>query len=265
MGKRLFRFAALVIACLTLSLAASAQDFHKSYSIGAGGKVRISSVSGDIIVKSYNGDSIQVSAVKTGRDRELVEVEDLSAGNVIELKARYPEQCNCDASIKFEVQVPSESKYDFERLSTASGDISVTGARGTLIAKSASGDVSVTGFSGEVKVSTASGDIHISDVSGSVNARAASGDLDIQIARLEGTGPMEFSTASGDVTVSLPSDLDAEVAMSTVSGALETDFPIEVKERKRGSSGRQAFGRVGNGSRSVKISTASGDVRLKRL
>jgi lia operon protein LiaG len=265
MGKRLFRSSLLVIACLTLSLAASAQDFHKSYSISMDGKVRISSVSGDIIIKSYNGDSVQVTAIKTGRDRDMVEVEDLSSGNTVELKARYPEHCNCDASIRFEVMVPSEAKYDFERLSTASGDIEVTGARGTLTAKSASGDVNVTGFSGEVQVATASGDINISDVSGSVNARAASGDLNIQLARLEGSGPMEFSTASGDVIVSLPSDLDAEVSMSTVSGTLETDFPnIEVKDRKRGS-GRQAFGRLGNGSRTVKISTASGDVRLKRL
>jgi DUF4097 and DUF4098 domain-containing protein YvlB len=264
MSKGLFRSAALVIVSLMLSLEVSAQDFQKSYSIGAGGKVRISSVSGDITVKTYNGDSIQVSAVKTGRDREMVEVEDLSRGNTVELKARYPEQCNCDASIRFEVLVPAESKYDFERLSTASGDITVTNARGTLAAKSASGDVTVTGFSGEATVSTASGDINISDVTGSVSARAASGDLNVHIARLEGAGPMEFSTASGDVIVSLPADLDAEVSMSTVSGALETDFPIEVKDRRRGS-GRQAFGRLGSGSRMVKIATASGDVRLKRL
>jgi len=193
-----------------------------------------------------------------------VQGEDTSGGNIIELRARYPGQCNCDASVRFEVMVPVESRYDFDRLSTASGDIDVSGARGALNAKTASGDVRVTGFSGEVKVSTASGDIHIADVAGSVNARAASGDLDIQIARLEGSGAMEFSTASGDVIVSLPSDLDAEVSMSTVSGDLETDFPIEVKERKRGS-GRQAFGRVGGGSRSLRISSASGDVRLKRL
>ncbi len=264
MSNKLFRFSAAFILCLMAALMARAQDFQKSYSIGAGGKVRISSVSGDVIVKGYGGDSIQVAAFKEGRDRERVEVEDLSSGNILELKARYPEQCNCDASIRFEISVPTEARYDFERLATASGDIDVSGVRGSLTAKSASGDVRVAGFAGDVKVSTASGDIHVSDVSGSVNAHAASGDLNVQIAHLEGSGAMEFASASGDITVTMPSDLDAEVAMSTVSGELETDFPIEVKERKRGP-GRQASGRVGSGSRTVKLSTASGDVRLKRL
>lgn len=58
MGKTLFCFTALAIVCLASSLAASAQDFQTNYSIEAGGKVRISSVSGDILVRGYNGDSI---------------------------------------------------------------------------------------------------------------------------------------------------------------------------------------------------------------
>jgi DUF4097 and DUF4098 domain-containing protein YvlB len=124
--------------------------------------------------------------------------------------------------------------------------------------------VRVSGFDGEAHVSSASGDVHVGEVRGTVSARAASGDVEVEITRLEGAGNMEFSTASGDVRVSLPGNLDADVDMSTVSGSLETDFPIQV-EQKRHGSGRRASGRLGSGSRTLRISAASGDVTLKRM
>jgi len=232
--------------------------------LGSGGKVRINSVSGDIIVKGYNGESVIVTGIREGRDRDLVEVEDRSSGNTIDIGVRYPKNCNCNASVRFEIQVPSESKYDFDRLSSASGDIEVSSVRGSLRINTASGDVRVAGFDGEAEVSSASGDIRVGEVTGTVSARAASGDVEVEITRLEGTGNMEFATASGDVKVSLPSDLDADVDMSTVSGSLTTDFPIQVEQKHHGS-GRHAAGRLGGGSRTLRIRAASGDVSLKRM
>jgi DUF4097 and DUF4098 domain-containing protein YvlB len=264
MTTRFFRLAAPLFICLIFAATASAQDFTRSYPLGNGSKVRISSVSGNIIVKGYNGDSVVVTGIREGRDRDMVEIEDRSSGNAIDIGVRYPKSCNCDASVRFEIQVPSESKYDFDSLSSASGDIEVSGVRGNLNIKTASGDVRVSGFDGEAHVSSASGDVHVGEVRGTVSARAASGDVEVEITRLEGAGNMEFSTASGDVRVSLPGNLDADVDMSTVSGSLETDFPIQV-EQKRHGSGRRASGRLGSGSRTLRISAASGDVTLKRM
>lgn len=72
---------------------------------------------------------------------------------------------------------------------------------------------------------------------------------------------MKFSTASGDVDVRLPSNLDADVHLSTVSGTLKTNFPLEVKEREHGP-GSSARGQLGGGTRRLRISSASGDVSL---
>ena len=52
--------------------------------------------------------------------------------------------------------------------------------------------------------------------------------------------------------------------MSTVSGSIETNLPIEVKRDGYGS-GSRARGQLGGGSRVLKISSASGDVSLKSL
>ena len=262
MKSMLFRVGTLAICLCFLSIGdAFAQDFQKSYHLGAGGSVIIQNVSGDVDLRGYEGDAIIVNGYKEGRDRELVEVEDRSSANAVEVGVRYPRNCNCDASVRFEVRVPRGTRYNFERISTASGNISATGVTGRLKVETASGDVTVSDVSGEISASSASGNVRVGEIRGTVNASTASGDVNVEIAQLEGTGDMKFSTASGNVRVRLPSTLDADVFMSTASGSLETNFPIEIKKPRYGP-GSQARGLLGGGSRSLRLSSASGDVSL---
>ncbi len=126
-----------------IAAAAAAQDFHKQYGASGGGAVIVHNVSGDVIVKGYDGAQIIVDGVKTGKDRNMVSVEDLSQGDRVELRARYPRNCECDASIKFEIQVPRSVQYTLGPLSTASGDISVADVTGQVSVRSASGDIAI--------------------------------------------------------------------------------------------------------------------------
>jgi DUF4097 and DUF4098 domain-containing protein YvlB len=193
----------------------------------------------------------------------MVEVEDHSSANRVDVGVRYPSPCNCDASVQFVVRVPRSMNFQIDRISTASGDIEVTSVRGDVHVSTASGDVLVKDVNGRIRASTASGEMRVKDVIGEVSAQSASGNVEVEIARLEGADDMKFSSASGDVRVTLPADVDAEVSMSTASGDLKTDFPLEVKERRHGP-GSEARGRLGSGSRMIRISTASGDVSLAR-
>ena len=239
---RLFS-AASVIGCV-LIVSASAQDFHKTYRIAPGGQIRIGNVSGDVIVTGYDGDSIVVTGTKKGRDRDQVEVEDRSGTANVDIGVRYPKNCNCDASIRFDVQVPRSVKYDFDHISSVSGDVKVTGVTGRLNA------------------SAVSGDVHIVDVSGTVSASAVSGDVKVEITRLDGSDDMKFNTVSGDVSVMLPGNLDADVDMSSFSGSIKTDFPIEVRSERYGSR-NSARAKLGDASRRLKMSSVSGDLSLR--
>jgi lia operon protein LiaG len=237
------------VICLLLTISATAQDFQKNYRVGAGGAVNIRNVSGDVTVTGYNGDAITVTAYKEGPDRDQVTIEDSSSGNNVDVRARYPENCNCNVSVRFDVKVPSGISYRYDSISSVSGDVRISAVKGELHAKSVSGDVSVKG------------------AAGAVNAASVSGDVEVEIQSLEGTdgtGSMEFNSVSGDVDVKLPGNLDADVKMSTLSGDLKTDFPIQVEEKKHGP-GRSASGRLGNGSRNLKLSTVSGDINLLRM
>ena len=266
MGRRtVLNILGALLLCTAVSSAASAQDFQRSYQLGQNGSIRIENVSGNINVASHDGSTVSVSAFKEGPDRDQVEVEDLSTPDRVHLRAKYPaDGCrNCNASLRFEVRVPRSGVY-VERISTASGDVTATDLSGRINLSTASGDVTLQNASGEIDASTASGRVKVTNASGSVRASSASGDVEVEIARLEGTRDLRFSSASGDVRVRLPGDLDARVHLSTASGHIETDFPIEVKRHEYGG-GSTARGQLGGGSRSVRISTASGDVSLKSL
>jgi DUF4097 and DUF4098 domain-containing protein YvlB len=262
--RRMTRLAAALCFLVSALLAqAAAQDFQKSYRLGAGGSINIRNVSGDIIIKGYDGDAVTVSGIKEGRDSDKVTVEDESAGNNISVGVRYERNCNCEASVRFEVQVPRSTRYDFNKISTASGNISMTQLTGDMVVHTASGDVTITDVAGKINAATASGEMRVKNVSGTVSARSASGNVDVEISRLEGTGNMDFASASGDVVVRAPSDLDGNVEMASATGSLKTDFPLQVEARDYGP-GERARGRLGSGSRSLRISSASGNVSLLR-
>jgi len=234
----------LAIFSLAIASTANAQDFQKTYRLGAGSQVRIAAISGDVTVTAYDGDAILVRATKTGRDRDMVEIEDRSGTANIDLGVRYPKHCNCDASVNFDVQVPRSMNYDFDHISSVSGEVRVTGVTGRLHASGVSGGV------------------HIKDVSGTVSASSVSGDVDVEIARLDGSDDMKFSSVSGGVSVTLPASLDAEVDLSSFSGSIKTDFAVEVRT-ERYSSRSSARATLGSGSRHLKMSSISGDLTLR--
>ena len=103
----------VVIAGMIGVIPGPAQDFQRSYAIAPDGEVRVWTISGDIAVQGYDGASIEVKGFKTGRDRDLVEIEDNSSPNRIDVGVRYPENCNCSASVNFQVLVPSSIAYRF--------------------------------------------------------------------------------------------------------------------------------------------------------
>jgi len=262
--RNIVSFVGALALCLAASVAASAQDFQKSYNLEAGGSVEIVNVSGDINLTGYEGSAVVVSAYKEGRDRNDVEVEDNSTPGRVSLRAKYPNNCNCDASIRFEVRVPRSANLSFDKISTASGNVKAEGFAGRLHLTTASGDVTVRGVGGEIKAASASGTVRVNDATGTVNASTASGNVEVELTRLDGAGDMRFSSASGDVHVRMPTNIDARVSMSTVSGDIETNFPIEVKQNRHGS-GSRAEGQLGSGARALKISSASGNVSLKSM
>lgn len=243
--KALAIFAAAAACIGFASAGASAQDFQKSYNLPPGGRIAISSMSGNVTVTGYDGNEVVVIGTKTGVDRDRVVIEDRSTAGEVEVGVRYPNKGRNDASVDFEVRVPSATAFRFDKITSMSGN------------------VEIRNVSGQIDATAMSGNVVVGNVAGTVEATAMSGNVEVVIDRLEGAGNLSFTSMSGNVEVRLPSSLDAEVEIKTASGSISTDFPIEVKAQKHGP-GMSASGRLGDGSRSLRIRSMSGNASLTR-
>jgi DUF4097 and DUF4098 domain-containing protein YvlB len=113
-----------------------------------------------------------------------------------------------------------------------------------------------------VSANSVSGDIVLNHLRArSVTAHTVSGDVEVMVDEFTGSGDLSFHTVSGDVTLELPRQFDADVSMTTVSGAMDSDYPITLGNGR--TSRRSINARIGNGGRRLELKTVSGDVKLK--
>lgn len=152
-------------------------------------------------------------------------------------------------------------------IETLSGDVMVGGVKGESTINTVSGGITLTGARGDVTAESVSGDLDLRDVvARQIRAHTTSGDITFLGAILD-AGRYEFTTHSGEVTLSLPGDIGAELSVSTFNGGIESDFPITLRAGEHGIGAAQAKRlsfTVGRGTARIIAETFSGDITLKR-
>ena len=155
-----------------------------------------------------------------------------SASGAIKVQAEHIGEINADtASGNMNILVVDADTID---LDTASGSISITADRiGKLEADSASG-----------AVHTEIGDLNEGKI------HSASGSVSVKADRFN---TLDVSTASGGVTALLPTEPGFTASLQTASGSMNYSLDLQ-------KSGNEYI--CGDGSAKVRISTASGSIRL---
>ena len=151
---------------------------------------------------------------------------------------------------------------DGAECSSVSGGVVVSEVTGSAFLKSVSGDVKANMIKGSVEAETVSGGVELIDVSeaASVRAKALSGDV-VYRGRINRQGKYAFKAHSGDVELYLPADSAFDFEADSFSGGIETDFEIKVMGKM---SPREMTGTVNGGGATLKASSFSGDIRLKK-
>jgi DUF4097 and DUF4098 domain-containing protein YvlB len=137
--------------------------------------------------------------------------------------------------------------------------------RGSANVHSLSGDVTLNRARGDVDVETVSGEIRLQDVvSKQIRTHSTSGDLEFA-GTIVSAGRYEFTTHSGEIRLTLPANVGAQLSLSTFSGEIDSAFPITLTPGAHGIGASQAkklnFS-LGQGSARIMAETFSGDVTL---
>ena len=253
----------LALVAAPLALNAQRADFNWSKALASGSTVSIHNINGDIkVVPSTNG-KVEILGYKRGDSRAAdhlkVDVVESSRGiNVCVIMDDGDSSCDedgmhnnsyrhsgghywDDAEMRLEVAVPTNA---IVRPSTVSGNIDLTGAHGDISANSVSGDITLDR-------------LHAT----SVRVNTVSGDIDVGVDELTGTGDFNFHSVSGDIQLNVPRAFGAELSMSTVSGNIDSDFPITLGNGRM--SRRRVNARIGAGGRRLDVSTVSGDLKIR--
>jgi hypothetical protein len=156
--------------------------------------------------------------------------------------------------------------------------IQVPVATSLEIRSSMDGAVVVEGVSGEIDINNINGPVTLKNVSGNTLVHTVNGDIEAVLTRVAADKPLSFSSMSGDIDVTLPADVKANLKMKTDQGEVYTDFEIdltrqptrtEAAEKTEAGKFRISFdksllGMVNGGGREISFNTFNGDIYIRK-
>jgi hypothetical protein len=187
------------------------------------------------------------------------------------------------------ITVPAECPI---QLGVLSASAVVTGLHAGAAVKSMSGDITLDAVTGRISAETMSGEVAACDLDGDIHFKSMSGGLtlaggsvdtltvdtmsgqvtaDVALGnrgsgRSGGSGgsggSVRVNTMSGEVTLRLPADSDAQVHLHSTSGPARTEF--ETLRTIKAPASHTVSGNVGAGTGHVSVTTMSGAVTLLR-
>ncbi len=90
------------------------------------------------------------------------------------------------------------------------------------------GDIVVTGVDGEMDIDDVNGSVTLNNIAGSAVAHALNGHLLVTFTRIN-QKPMAFSSLNGDIDVTFPADLKANVSLRSDRGDVFSDFDVQMQ------------------------------------
>jgi hypothetical protein len=172
-----------------------------------------------------------------------------------------PRQCQTQVGVVSASAVMSGIRAKAS-VKSVSGGITLDGVTGDVDANTVSGALEAQGINGKLNFNTVSGDLTLAEGwLERLDANGVSGDVTADI-DLDPLGGMHVTTVSGEVTLRLPAEADAQVNLHSLSGDVRSEF-AELR-RSSAPASHSVSGSLGAGSGQVSVTTMSGRVILLR-
>jgi DUF4097 and DUF4098 domain-containing protein YvlB len=244
----------------------------------------------------------QASSLEKAKENAAkVAIEVIEEGNLLRIETKYPKSDkfwggeSVNVSVDYKLWIPEKASLKANNISgditaeaiggaaglkAVSGDVQLTKAAGGADCNSISGNVTVGEVTGNVFLKSVSGDVKANLIKGSVEAETVSGDVElvevseapaVRVKALSGEvlyrgaiskqGNYSLKSHSGNVVLYLPADSAFDFEAETFSGDVETDFEIKIMGKV---SSKEMSGSVNGGGAVLKVSSFSGDIKLKK-
>ena len=140
------------------------------------------------------------------------------------------------------------------------------------------GDIEVTGVNGEIDVNNINGEVTLKNIAGNAIAHALNGKILVNFTSINAK-PMAFSSMNGDIDVTFPATLKANVNLTSNQGDVYSDFdvtmqptaPKQIVEDGRGKGGKYRVkidkivrGTINGGGPEIQFKNFNGDIFIRK-
>jgi DUF4097 and DUF4098 domain-containing protein YvlB len=235
------------------------------------GLVEAYAQNGAITVRGYSGNEVIVEAKVRGT--QIKEKEDVPQ----KAKGMHRISANSTGLVveeKNNVMEVNVTAYD----NTVDLTIQVPFKTSLKLGSFENGDIVVENVTGEIEAASHEGSVTLKKISGSAVVHAYDGSILVDFDQMDPGKPMSFASYDGDVDVTFPAALKANVKMRTQEGEIYSDFQVDLKpapqqqvqdERKRGgkyriSFGEYIFGTINGGGPEFQFETYDGNIYIRK-
>ncbi|MBE0711406.1 MAG: hypothetical protein IH583_03405, partial [Candidatus Aminicenantes bacterium] len=116
------------------------------------------------------------------------------------------------------------------------------------------------------------------NVSGNTLVHTVNGNIEVTLARVAADKPLSFSTMHGDIDVTLPAGVKANLKMKSEQGEIYSDFDINMTRTPAKSEAaekteqgkfritfdKSLYGIVNGGGQEIGFNTFSGDIYIRK-
>jgi DUF4097 and DUF4098 domain-containing protein YvlB len=211
---------------------------------------------------------------------------------VVEAKSRGGEESHSSGRAEGMKRIPMtstglniEAENNNVRISTDSyqrtTDLTITVPTHTSVSLHTvnDGNILVSGVDGELDIDDVNGEVDLKNIGGSVVAHALNGHVIATFNRIDPQKPMAFSSLNGDIDVTFPADLKANVSLRTDNGEVYSDFDVKVQptspqqtvEDNRGKGGKYKVkidknvrGTINGGGQEIQFKNFNGNIYIRK-
>ena len=138
------------------------------------------------------------------------------------------------------------------------------------------GTISVENVEGELEVGNVNGRVVLTNVAGSVVANSTNGGVTATLSRVTGDKAMAFTSLNGNIDVTMPANIKANLKMRSDNGDVFTDFDLQLRQSSTGSGptrnngklrvevNRAINGSVNGGGPEIELRSFNGSIFLRK-
>ena len=256
-----------LFAVLALTAFAAADDWAKTYDLTGKPELRVDAHDANVRIEAWDQNKIEARVTTHGWHigNGGLEIVEHQQGNAVEIELRQPHHTHFSITIEnrrteLEIHMPRSAKVNVH---SGDGAVSAKGLQGELDFATGDGQLEIENVDGSLRAHTSDGSVRVSGRFDVLELRTSDGRVEVEARQgSQLREAWDIRSSDGSVTLRMPADLAADVALHTSDGSITTNIPIAVE----GSFGRHDLhGKMNGGGKLLTIHTSDGSLTLDKL